>query len=53
MLSHRLQMACERAKRTLYEDIYFMSILICAHSEELCGDLFCNTLGGSPGFQDR
>jgi hypothetical protein len=46
-------MACEHAKRTLYDDIDFMSILIRARFEELCGDLFRNTLGGSPGFQDR
>jgi hypothetical protein len=24
-----------------------------ARFEERCGDLFRNTLGGSPGFQDR
>jgi hypothetical protein len=53
VLRRRLQMACERAKRTLYDDIDLMSILIRARFGELCGDLFRNTLGDSPGFQDR
>jgi hypothetical protein len=53
VLSRRLQMARERAKRILYDDIDFVSILIRARFEERCGDLFRNTLGGSPGFQDR
>ncbi|KAJ8596085.1 hypothetical protein M405DRAFT_805945 [Rhizopogon salebrosus TDB-379] len=44
---------CERAKCTLYDDIDFMSILIRARFEERCGDLFRNTLGGCPEFQDR
>lgn len=53
----RLRTACERAKRTLssatqttleidslYEGIDFMSVLTRARFEELCGDLFRNTL---------
>ncbi|OAX31361.1 hypothetical protein K503DRAFT_703815, partial [Rhizopogon vinicolor AM-OR11-026] len=52
-----LRTVCEHAKRTLssatqatieidalHEGIDFMSVLICPRFEELCGDLFGNTL---------